>query len=223
MAEEKKMRKERIIDIATVVLATCIAIFGIAILVILADTNSRVTELQSSIESEKEITRVVRIIKDGNHELETVSLSRQGWLDYIRTYDEPTVTFGNLDFEEMFNFIPIEYEWDDEVKDFLKKEKTTFATWKETEGYDETLYCGNFILMYKEYRDGIKLLFQNPEDGIEVESEIPGALHPKKVYTFIGGGNNDYDSLYYFVYEDENGNVIAINNQLEAFQLDVPA
>ena len=113
----------------------------------------------------------------------------------------------------MFKFIPLQVEWEDEVVDFLKEDKTIFTFWNDSEGYDGYLYCKDFVVSYDEYKNGIRLLLQNPEDGIEVETEIPDAIHAKKIYNKRG------DSLYYFVYEDKEGNVIAYNENFEAFML----
>ena len=225
MEEKKKMRRERIINTVTVGCVIVTTICLIALIAITGNTFSRVNSLQAEVEelkaADNTVTRVIRISDGDGFTEETLSLTPQGWLDFIRTYDVPNATISNLDFEEMFDFIPLQFEWEEEVKEFLKRDKTTFAVWTPEEGYDESLYCTDFVLSYKEYRDGIKLLFQNQEDDIEVESELSGALHPKKVYNFIGGANYNFDSLYYMVYEDKTGNVIAINDDFKAFLVTV--
>lgn len=225
MAEGKKMRRERIINTVTVGCVIVTTICLIALIAITGNTFSRVNSLQAEVEelkaADNTVTRVIRISDGDGFTEETLSLTPRGWLDFIRTYDVPNATISNLDFEEMFDFIPLQFEWEEEVKEFLERDKTTFAVWTPEEGYDESLYCTDFVLSYKEYRDGIKLLFQNQEDDIEVESELSGALHPKKVYNFIGGANYNFDSLYYMVYEDKTGNVIAINDDFKAFLVTV--
>lgn len=219
------MKRERIINTVTVGVAIVMTICMIALIGITASTYSRVESLKAEVEklkaTDNTVTRVVHISDGEGVKEETLSLTPQGWLDFIRTYDVPSATISNLDFEEMFDFIPLQFEWEEEVKEFLERDKKVFAVWNPEEGYDGSLYCDNFVAFFDEYRDGIKLLLKNPEDNIEIETDLRGALHAKKIYNFIGGANYDFDSLYYMVYEDKDGNVIAINDDFEAFMLTV--
>lgn len=204
--------KERKMNTAALV----IAIIGVVgVLVTAVTCNYRINRLQD----DTTITRVVSIYNDGEGGEETLSLTNQGWLDFFRTYDGAGSTISNVDFEEMFTFTEVDSWYPEEVEDFLEKEKTTFAVWYPVSGYDDCLYGGDFVMYYNEYRDGIKLLFQNPEDDLEVEYELSGAKHAKLVYTFIGGGDHDYDSLYYLVFEDKDGRVLAIDQNMQMYQL----
>lgn len=204
--------KERKMNTAALV----IAIIGvIGVLVTAVTCNYRINRLQD----DTTITRVVSIYNAGEGGEETLSLTNQGWLDFFRTYDGAGSTISNVDFEKLFTFTEVEEWYPQEVKDFLEKEKTTLAVWTPVDGYDDSLYGGDFILYYDEYRDGIRLLFDNEKDNVQVEYELPGAKHAKRVYTFIGGGEHDYDSLYYLVFEDRDGRVLAINQKMEMYQL----
>ena len=204
--------KERKMNTAALVIAI-IGLIGVIMTAIIC--NYRINKLQD----DATITRVVSIYNDGEGGKETLSLTSQGWLDFFRTYDGAGSTISNVDFEDLFTFTEVESWYPDEVKNFLETEKTTFAVWSPVSGYDGDIYGGDFLMYYEEYRDGIRLLFQNPEDDLEVEYELPGAKHAKRVYTFIGGGDHDYDSLYYLVFEDKEGRVLAINQDMEMYQL----
>ena len=204
--------KERKINTAALVIAI-IGLIGVIMTAIIC--NYRINKLQD----DATITRVVSIYNDGEGGEETLSLTNQGWLDFFRTYDGAGSTISNVDFEEMFTFTEMDSWYPEEVKDFLEKEKTTLAVWTPVDGYDDSLYGGDFVMYYDEYRDGIRLLFDNAEDDIQVEYELSGAKHAKRVYTFIGGGDHDYDSLYYLVFEDKDGRVLAIDQNMQMYQL----
>lgn len=204
--------KERKMNTAALVIAI-IGLIGVIMTAIIC--NYRINKLQD----DATITRVVSIYNDGEGGEETLSLTNQGWLDFFRTYDGAGSTISNVDFEEMFTFTEMDSWYPEEVKDFLEKEKTTLAVWTPVDGYDDSLYGGDFVMYYDEYRDGIRLLFDNAEDDIQVEYELSGAKHAKRVYTFIGGGDHDYDSLYYLVFEDKDGRVLAIDQNMQMYQL----
>lgn len=204
--------KERKMNTAALVIAI-IGLIGVIMTAIIC--NYRINKLQD----DATITRVVSIYNDGEGGKETLSLTNQGWLDFFRTYDGAGSTISNVDFEEMFTFTEMDSWYPEEVKDFLEKEKTTLAVWTPVDGYDDSLYGGDFVMYYDEYRDGIRLLFDNAEDDIQVEYELSGAKHAKRVYTFIGGGDHDYDSLYYLVFEDKDGRVLAIDQNMQMYQL----
>lgn len=204
--------KERKMNTAALVIAI-IGVVGVIVTAVIC--NYRINRLQD----DTTITRVVSIYNDGEGGEQTLSLTSQGWLDFFRTYEGAGATISNVDFEDLFTFTEVEEWYPDEVKNFLETEKTGFAVWTPLDGYDDCLYGEDFVMYYNEYRDGIKLLFQNPEDDLEVEYELPGAKHAKRVYTFIGGGDHDYDSLYYLVFEDKDGRVMAVSQDMEMYQL----
>lgn len=205
--------KKRIINFVTVVLAVVMVITTVATCMQVSSLRSEVEQLKA----DKTITRVVKVGINGEASSLTLSLTPQGWWDFIRTYDEPEAVISNLDFEELFEFEPVEFEWAPEVEEFLQKEKVTFSSWSSETKYDGDMHCGDFVVYYDEYRDGIEFLFKNEEAGLEVVTELRGAMHVKLVYNFIGGGQYNFDSLYYIVFEDEEGNVRAINKEWQMF------
>lgn len=209
--QEEKRMKERKMNTAALVIAI-IGVVGVIMTAIIC--NYRINQLQNNT-----ITRVVSIYNDGEGGEQTLSLTSQGWLDFFRTYEGAGSTISNVDFEDLFTFTEVDSWYPEEVKNFLDAEKENFAVWTPLDGYDDSLYGGDFVLYYDEYRDGIRLLFDNPEDDIQVEYELSGAKHAKRVYTFIGGGDNDYNSLYYLVFEDKEGRVMAINQDMKMYQL----
>ena len=205
------MKKENKMNVTLAI--AIISIIGVIVTAVIC--NYRINRLQD----DTTITRVVSIHNDGEGGEQTLSLTSQGWLDFFRTYDGAGSTISNVDFEKLFTFTEVESWYPQEVKDFLEAEKTAFAVWYPVSGYDDSLYGGDFVMYYDEYRDGIRLLFDNAEDDIQVEYELSGARHAKLVYNFIGGGDHDYDSLYYLVFEDKDGRVMAINQDMEMYQL----
>lgn len=200
-------------------LATAIGIVSIVgVLATGLSSNYQIAQLRTELENQKAagtpITRVVNIYKDGKGGAQTLSLTSQEWLDFMRTYPDEGAMISNLDFEDLFSFSKIDNWYSDEVKEFLAAEKTPFISWTPVEGYDGDIYGNDFVVYYNEYRDGIKFLFDNPEDKTQVEFEIAGAKHAKGIYTGAG-----HDSLYYLVFEDKDGRTLAINTRMEMFQL----
>ena len=204
------MKKENKMNV-TLALAI-IAVLGVLVTAVIC--NYRINQLHNNT-----ITRVVNIYDQGEGGEQSLSLTSQGWLDFFRTYEGAGSTISKVDFEDLFTFTEVDSWYPEEVKNFLDAEKENFAVWTPLDGYDDSLYGGDFVLYYDEYRDGIRLLFDNPEDDIQVEYELSGAKHAKRVYTFIGGGDHDYDSLYYLVFEDGDGKVMAINQDMEMYEL----
>lgn len=222
------MKKEN--NIATIIIGI-IGIIGIITTGLL--NNYQIAQLRTEIAHQQEeinqsnqsnndlienttITRVVNIYKDGEGGAQTLSLTPQGWLDFMRTYPGAGSTISNIDFEDMFTFTKIDSWYSEEVQEFLEMEKTEFWIWTPVAGYDGNLHGGDFVMYYNEYRDGIRLLFHNGEDDVQVEFELSGAKHAKEIYTF---GNGYYNSLYYLVFEDREGKVMAINEKMEMYQL----
>ena len=67
-------------------------------------------------------------------------------------------------------------------------------------------------MFYLEYRDGVKLLFSNQEDDIEVEMVLKGAKRAKTVNAYP-------NSSHYLVFEDCNGNLMAIDETMIMYHL----
>lgn len=167
--------------------------------------HSEIEAAQSKIEAleaQETITRVIGIYDDNEGNLQTLSLTAQGWFDFMRTYPGYGTIFYNFDFEEMFTFTEVEVEYPEEVEEFFAKDKSRFLVWSPVSGYED-IYGGDFIMCYQEYRDGIRVLFCNQEDELEVEYEFRGAQHSKEVH--ISGTNR-----YYLVFEDKDSNLMAI-------------
>ena len=163
-------------------------------------------------EQQTTITRVVSICEDGECRLETMSLTPQGWVDYMRTYPVSGSMISNLELEELFTFTKLDSCWyTDEVKKFLNTEKTHFISYDLLSSeYDGSLYSEDFVMFYLEYRDGIKLLFSNQKDDIEVEMVLKGAKNAKTV-------NSSPNT--YLVFEDCNGYLKAIDENMIIYRL----
>lgn len=175
-------------------------------------TASISTEI-ANLSSERLITRVVKIYDDGEGSRNTLSLTPQGWVEFMREYPGYGSCFSNIDFEDLFTFTEVEIEYPEEVVDFFEKEKTSFAVWSTPEGY-ESLHGGDFIMCYHEYRDGIEILFSNQEDDLQVKYEFTGAQHAKEVHI-------DGTGKYYLVFEDKDSNLMAIcpRDDMKAYKL----
>lgn len=165
--------------------------------------QGKIDQMDAEREENQLITRVVNIRSNGEGGSQIISLTPQGWLDFMRTYPGKGCVFSNFDFEDLFNFTEIDPQYPDEVKEFLEKEKTSFTSWTPNDRYDGCLYGGDFIMDYFEQDPGIKVIFRNDKDDVQVKYVFQGAQHTKEVH--IEG-----TTRYYFVFESKENNVIAI-------------
>lgn len=172
-----------------------------------------IVPVETSVE---ERTETVRIVKDGDVLYEVLSLSPDGWLDFIKTYPDENVTISNLPFEEIYSLTPVEGDWyGQEVAEFIKQDKSFFISWNNIKGTD--LYCYDFIIDACEYRDGISFYFKNQKDNIDVCYTWLDAHNVKSIYL---GDQEQYKSIYYTVFTDMKSNkVYAINNKAQLYEL----
>ena len=186
--------------------------------------GEKIYQLQNELETNTLVTKVVKIYRNGEGGPQTLSLTPAGWLDFIRLYPVSGSYIHVLDFENMFTFTEIDFVYPEEVVKFLETEKTSFWLWSGLSAeYDGDIYCKDFILYFREYRDGIKILFRNQYDDLEVSFEFKGAHHPKIIYT---GDSEIYREntnrhTYYLVFEDKDSKTIAITPNMEMYQLGI--
>lgn len=144
------------------------------------------------------------------------NFSNEDLIEFIKDFPVNGVTISDSDFENRFTFIEKKDWYPDSVKKFLELDKTSFRSWTLVEEYEGDIYGENFIMSYRENKDGIQLLFYNQIDGIEVQMEIPGAKNPKEVCTF--GGNSDYKCAYYLVFSIDD-EVMAISQDMHMYMV----
>lgn len=153
--------------------------------------------------------------RDNNLKLE-FNFSDEKLIEFIKDYPVNGVTISDSEFESRFTFTEQKNWYPNSVKEFLEMDKTSFRSWTPVEGYEGDIYGEDFILSYRENKDGIQLLFSNQVDGIEVKMEIPGAKRPKEVCTFVG--NSDYKSMYYLVFSIDD-EVMAISQDMHMYMV----
>lgn len=184
-----------------------IFIVGIVIWCILAYNNHQEKEYYS---------QVVSIFARENNLTLNFNFSDEKLIEFIKDYPVNGVTISDSDFENRFTFTEQKDWYPDSVKEFLELDKTSFRSWNPVEGYEGDIYGEDFIMSYRENRNGIQLLFSNQIDNIEAQMEIPRAKNPKEVCTI--GGNSDYKSAYYLVFSIDD-EIMAISQDMHMYMV----
>ena len=72
--------------------------------------NERMSQIpgQVTLQLSEQITQVIGIAQNGIMEYSTMTMEKQGWLDFIRNYPAG-VTISNLQIQRLFEFEEVDY------------------------------------------------------------------------------------------------------------------
>ena len=190
----------------------------VVFILMITSTYTRLQQLKvEHSQLQEKYNQVISIFDSRNNLKLEFNTSDEKIYEVLKEYPE-CITISDSEFEKHFKLTECQGYWyTDKVKDFLKTEKTEFRSWNPEDGYEYNIFGGDFIMSYRQEKDGIKLLFSNQIDNLKSEMKIQGALYPKEVY--VKGASNRLH-LYYLIFQ-RNNELIAISQDMTMYTVEL--